>query len=49
MSCSNVDVYSYAEVSVSGKALKITAKDAQGKVVQDQSDKTPCVLTVPAS
>ncbi|MFL5782921.1 MAG: alkaline phosphatase D family protein [Thermoleophilaceae bacterium] len=49
MSCSNVDVYSYAEVSVTGKAVKITAKDAQGKVVKDQSDDTPCVLTVPAS
>jgi alkaline phosphatase D len=49
MSCSNVNVYSYAEVSVTGKALKVTAKDVQGKVVKDQSEGTPCVLTVPAS
>jgi hypothetical protein len=49
MSCSNVDVYSYAEVSVTAKALKVIAKDVQGKTVLDQSDKKPCVLTVPAA
>jgi alkaline phosphatase D len=49
MSCSNVDVYSYAEVSVTGKAMRITAKDVAGHVVKDQSDGTPCVLNVPAA
>jgi phosphodiesterase/alkaline phosphatase D-like protein len=49
MSCSNIDIYSYAEVSVTGKLLKIVAKDVQGKTVQHQSDHTPCVLSVPAA
>jgi alkaline phosphatase D len=49
MSCSNVNVYSYSEVTVTGKALKIIAKDVAGHVVKDQSDGTPCVLNVPAT
>jgi phosphodiesterase/alkaline phosphatase D-like protein len=49
MSCSNVDIYSYAEVSVTGNLLKVVAKDVQGKVVKDQSDGTPCVLSIPAT
>jgi phosphodiesterase/alkaline phosphatase D-like protein len=49
MSCSNIDIYSYAEVSVTGKLLKVIAKDVKGNVVQDQTDHTPCVLTVPAT
>jgi alkaline phosphatase D len=48
MPCSNVNVYSYAEVSVTGKSLVVIAKDVKGQVVKDQSDGTPCVLTVPA-
>jgi phosphodiesterase/alkaline phosphatase D-like protein len=49
MSCSNVDIYSYAEVSVTGNLLRVTAKDVQGNVVKDQSDGTNCVLNVPAT
>ncbi|HKP90837.1 MAG TPA: alkaline phosphatase D family protein [Thermoleophilaceae bacterium] len=49
MSCSNLNVYSYAEVTVTGKLLKVTAKDVAGNVVKDQSEGTPCVLNVPAS
>jgi alkaline phosphatase D len=44
MSCSNVDVYSYAEVTARPDLLRIEAKDVHGNVVRDQSDGvTPCV------
>jgi alkaline phosphatase D len=44
MRCSNVNVYSYAEVAAAPSALTITAKDVHGNVVRDQSDQTtPCV------
>jgi alkaline phosphatase D len=50
MSCSNVNIYSYAEVSVNSKRLSVAAKDVHGDIVKDQSDgTTPCKLTVPAS
>jgi alkaline phosphatase D len=48
MSCSNLYVYSYAEVKVTSKSLNIVAKDVHGKVVKDQSDDTPCVLKLAA-
>jgi alkaline phosphatase D len=48
MSCSNVDIYSYAEVSVNSKRVAIAAKDVHGDIVKDQSDSTPCKLTIPA-
>jgi phosphodiesterase/alkaline phosphatase D-like protein len=47
MSCSNVDIYSYAEVSVNSKRVAIAAKDVRGNVVKDQSAGTPCKLTIP--
>ena len=48
MECVNVDIYSYAQVQVTGTALTVTAKDVHGNVVRDQTTNTPCVLTIPA-
>ena len=36
MSCSAIDVYSYAEVKVSAKALTVTLKDQAGQLVREQ-------------
>jgi alkaline phosphatase D len=50
MQCSNLNIYSYAEVNVTSQLLTVTNKDVHGQVVGDQSDSdgvTPCVLTVP--
>jgi hypothetical protein len=49
MPCSNVNIYSYAEVRASATGLTVTAKDVHGNVVRDQSDDTtPCVMTLTA-
>ena len=49
MACSNVNIYSYAEVEVSSSLLTVVSKDGNGNVVRDQSDDaTPCVTTIPA-
>ncbi len=40
LDCANVDVYSYAQVSVSSKALKVAMKDIHGRPVKDGN--SPC-------
>jgi phosphodiesterase/alkaline phosphatase D-like protein len=50
MACSNVNIYSYAQVVVRKNELQVTARDVAGKVVRDQSDDTnppACRLVVP--
>jgi alkaline phosphatase D len=48
MKCANPDVVSYAEVSVNARRVAIEAKDINGRVVLDSTDKaTPCRLVVP--
>ena len=41
MICSAADVYSYAEVRVTGTTLTVTPKDAEGKLVREETG-TPC-------
>jgi alkaline phosphatase D len=48
MPCSNINIYSYAQVFVRKNELQVTARDVAGKVVRDQSDKTTaCRLVIP--
>jgi alkaline phosphatase D len=45
--CSNINIYSYLEVTVGSTTMNLTAKDVNGNVVKDQGDgTTPCVLTL---
>jgi len=45
--CMNPDIYSYAQVKVTNTALTVTAKDMNGKVVVDSTDRrTSCVLSL---
>jgi alkaline phosphatase D len=45
MRCSNPDVYSYAQVTVTSTTLTVVAKDLDGRVVRDSLDGvTPCRL-----
>ena len=37
MSCASADVYSYAEVKVTGAAITVTPKDAAGKLVREET------------
>ena len=37
MACASANVYSYAEVTVSGAALTVTPKDAAGKLVREET------------
>jgi alkaline phosphatase D len=37
MACASADVYSYAEVDVTGAAVKVTPKDAAGKLVREET------------
>jgi alkaline phosphatase D len=45
MRCAALDVYSYAEVSVTANELRVEAKDADGNLVRDV-DGTPCAPVV---
>ena len=48
MSCANPDVVSYAQVSVTAARVTVEAKDVNGRVVRDSTDRTtPCRLVVP--
>lgn len=46
--CSNINIYSYLEVTAGPNAMNLTAKDVNGHVVNDgnNNDGTPCVLTL---
>ena len=47
--CMNPDIYSYAQVKITNTAVTVTAKDLNGRVVVDSTDRrTPCVLSIPA-
>jgi hypothetical protein len=37
MNCASADVYSYAEVTVTGATIRVTAKDAAGRVVREET------------
>jgi alkaline phosphatase D len=37
MACASADVYSYAQVEVTGAAIKVTPKDAAGKLVREET------------
>jgi hypothetical protein len=37
MPCAALDVYSYAEVTVTAKTLTVTPKDGQGRPVREQT------------
>ena len=37
MACASADVYSYAQVEVTGTAIKVTPKDAAGKLVREET------------
>ena len=45
--CFNPDIYSYSQVKATNTAITVTAKDLNGRVVVDSTDKrTPCVLSL---
>ncbi|HVE67369.1 MAG TPA: alkaline phosphatase D family protein [Solirubrobacteraceae bacterium] len=45
--CFNPDVFSYAQVKVTNTAFTVTAKDMNGRVVVDSTDRrTPCVMSL---
>jgi alkaline phosphatase D len=50
MECASTDVYSYTEVKVTGKAVTLTPKDINGKLVTEKgSGNPPCgPFTIPA-
>ena len=48
MPCAALDVYSYAEVSVTSKTLTVTPKDAQGRPVREQTGSACAPLVVQA-
>ena len=37
MACASADVYSYAEVKVTGAAITVTPKDAAGALVREKT------------
>jgi hypothetical protein len=41
MACASADVFSYAEVRVGATALTVTPKDAQGRLVREETGR-PC-------
>jgi phosphodiesterase/alkaline phosphatase D-like protein len=45
MRCAAIDVYSYAEVSVTATEVRVEAKDAEGNLVRE-ADGTPCAPVV---
>ena len=50
MVCASTDVYSYTEVKVTSKAVTLTPKDLNGKLVTEKgSGNPPCgPFTIPA-
>jgi hypothetical protein len=47
MRCAALDVYSYAQVTVTGRTLTVAPRDANGRPVREATDRpcAPLVLT----